>query len=38
MNSSVYVKKPPKHVPKISRFIGDAKWPLFRVKRDETIK
>ncbi|CAD8058304.1 unnamed protein product [Paramecium sonneborni] len=38
MNSSIYIKKPLKAIPKISRFIGEAKWPFFRVKRDEIVK
>ncbi|CAD8141244.1 unnamed protein product [Paramecium octaurelia] len=38
MNSSIYIKKPPTAVRKIQRFVGEAKWPFFRVKKDETIK
>lgn len=37
MNSSIHIKKPPKAIRKIQRFVGEAKWPFFRVKKDETI-
>lgn len=38
LNSSIHIKKPPKAITKISRFVGEAKWPFFRVKKDEAIK
>ncbi|CAD8143523.1 unnamed protein product [Paramecium octaurelia] len=38
MIQSIHIKKPQKAVLKISRFVGDAKWPFFRVKKDETVK